>query len=121
MCGCVVDQRRRDALVRRLVGEALDLGERLGHDLVGVGEVLRGQPRQRAFLAAIEHRPHQRRVEHRGLADGVAVLGADRRGVLEQERLLLLQPLRELVHRLLVAALIEAGERGDGLLDVVGA
>jgi hypothetical protein len=45
------------------------------------------------------------------------MLVLDRGGVLEQKRLLALQPLRELVHRLLVAALIEAREGADGVFD----
>src|SRR3569623_641573 len=116
------DQRRRDALVHRLVGEAFDLAELLGDDLVGIGEVLRGEVRQRAgaVLAAIEHRPHERREEHGGLTDRIAVLAENGGGVLEQERLHLQEALGENVHRLLVALLIEAGEGADGLLDGVG-
>ena len=75
---------------------------------------------RRAVLTAIEHRPYERRVEHRGFADRIAVLGAHRRRVLEQERLLLLQPLRQLVHCLLVTLLIEAGKSGNRLLDILG-
>ena len=45
------------------------------------------------------------------------MLGTNGSSMLEQVRLLFLEPLRELVHRLLVALLIEARERGDGLLD----
>ena len=40
--------------------------------------------------------------------------------VLQQERLLLLQTLRELVHRLLVAALVQLGEGGNRASDVFG-
>src|SRR5690606_35799023 len=51
------DEGRRDAFVRRLVGEPFDLRQLLGDDLVGVGEVLLREARQRTVAIAIEHRP----------------------------------------------------------------
>ncbi len=48
------------------------------------------------------------------------MVGAHLGGVLEQERLFALQPQRQLVHRLLVTAPIEAGKSDDGAFNVVG-